>query len=192
MGSAAMPEITEETFKNANEGIKVLVQADPPQDKDLKWTTACICCNLSWWLDFPSCCSVNSLCECLLCDGQSSCQCLTCIDQKLKRATKAWETLIVYARCCDMMEEGNFTLCEEGAVAVQYCCVRGAAKFFCGFSHIKFCYSIQQEICCDFRCQLPPGPKVPFGVACCGFKLAGNPGGSCGGAAAPAEATTVA
>ena len=88
--------------------------------------------------------------------------------------------MILYARCCDMMEEGNFVCCEEGTAAVAYCCCRGAAKCWCGYeTPMKKIFCIDQAFCCDQRCQLPPGDIVPYGCAICGVKLAGNPGGSC-------------
>merc|ERR1712086_51916 len=176
----SMP-VSADDIISAQKKVEELLVVSPPTDEQLMLTTACCCTMCSFFIEFPACCSVNYISECFICSGEGAGQCLTCLGED-KQATKAWETCIGVTRCCDMIG-GDFICCEEGAVMIGYCCMRGAMKGWCGFSNLKSCLVIEQEMCCDYRCQLPPGDKVPFGISICGVKLMGAPGGSCKGGA---------
>merc|ERR1712146_336967 len=168
MGTRSMP-VSADDIIAAQKKVTDLLVVNPPAEDKLMLTTACCCTMCSIFAEWPACCSVNTNGECFICSGDMGLSCLTCLGED-KQATKAWETCIGVTRCCDMIG-GDFICCEEGAVMIGYCCMRGAMQGWCGFSNIKSCLIIEQELCIDCRCQIPPGDKVPFGISCCGAKL---------------------
>merc|ERR1711998_43275 len=154
---------------------EIVVVNIPPEDQ-LKLTTACGCCMWSYFIEFPACCGANDDCGCLCCSGGQGCTCLV-IDE----STRALQSQVQGCRCIDLTQ-GDLAIYEAGSAGICCFCCKGAQKAYCGVKECNPIFRRSQALICDYRCALPPtDDTVPLGIACCGAKLCGNPGGSCRG-----------
>merc|ERR1711988_1523569 len=164
------------------EDIKSMIKVDLPQGNQLQYGTKCCCCIQSFFIEYPQCCGVMSKGTCLCTKGTTAFQCMQFVDD-----AKAIKAEMGYSRCIDGRAEDGM-ICSEAAQQMICCwCIKGAMENMmvcplCGCEEKaepgwKPIFCMSQEMCCDYRCALPPGEEtVPFGIACCGFGITGDPG----------------
>merc|ERR1712166_269467 len=125
------------------------ISVDMAPWEELKMHTACVCCDCSFWTEYPQCCGCREVGTCCCCSGAGMCN----ID---------WSN-VAEGFCCQ-------------AISVAYCINMKTCKADCMGSiwgqeagQAICCKTGQQNLCVDQRYAIPCDEDVPLQCSCCGF-----------------------
>jgi len=149
--------------------VKMIAVEMAPYD-ELKLHTACVCCDCSFWTEYPQCCGCREVGTCLCCSGAGMCnidwsemafccQAVSvayCIDLKACKdpgcMQAIWGQEAGQATCCFIFHNKYKGACHMVPLKPSFMC----------------CKVGEQCLCIDQRFAIPCDEDVPLEVACCG------------------------